>query len=394
MKTHTDRRMFLKQVALLGAAAATPCWLGDPSAQAAIRLPQRVGGPRLKPALNAYSFSKLLNSRAKGGDGVTLTQLVDFCAVNGFEGLDATGYFFPGYPRVPPDEFVNDFKRRAFDMGIGISGTGVRNQFTTADKAVRQESVEHVKQWVAVAARLGAPVLRVFADTQMKSQTWQTVAPGCTRDEVEAWIADCVRECAEHGKKFGVIIGVQNHGDFLKTSADHLSLIRRVDSEWCGPIVDTGYYKTDDPYADMAAVAPYAVNWQVKQSPVSAGSDVRTDLKRLLTLVRLANYRGYLPIETLSAPGVEYNPFDVAPKFLAELRQAVADTESVQPAAEASGPTTTSAAAPSAPAATPPTDTTPGVGPTDPKSAPAAPADARPRRKPPNKNKNNPPPVN
>ncbi|HEY3788130.1 MAG TPA: hypothetical protein VGL71_04705, partial [Urbifossiella sp.] len=116
---------------------------------------------------------------------------------------------------------------------------------------------------------------------------------------------------------------------FLKTCDDHLSLIRRVDSEWCGPIVDTGYYKTEDPYKDMAAVAPYAVNWQIKESPFGVTSDVRTDLIRLLTLIRQAGYRGYLPIETLSAPGQDYNPFEIVPKFLDELRQAVAATTSV-----------------------------------------------------------------
>ena len=161
---------------------------------------------------------------------MSLLQLVDFCAQHGFEGIDPTGYFFPGYPDVPDDAYVNTLKRRAADAGLGISGTGVRNNFTTADKAVRAAAVQHIKQWVEVAARLGAPVLRVFADTQMRAQTWETVSGGDTRSQVEAWIADNLRECAEHGKKFGVIIGVQNHGDFLKTSADHLSLIKRVDS--------------------------------------------------------------------------------------------------------------------------------------------------------------------
>ena len=74
------------------------------------------------------------------------------------------------------------------------------------------------------------------------------VARGCTRDEVEGVDRRPPANVAEHGKKFGVIIGVQNHGDFLKTSDEHLSLISRVDSPWCGPIVDTGYYKSDDPY--------------------------------------------------------------------------------------------------------------------------------------------------
>lgn len=284
----------------------------------------------LKTSLNAYSFSKMLTDHNKDETtGLSLFQLLEFCGQHGFEGIDPTGYFFPGYPKVPADEYVSRFKLRAFNLGIGISGTGVRNNLTTADKAIRAASVQHIKEWVEVAARLGAPVLRVFADTQMKSQTWQTVAPGCTRDQVEEWIADDVRECAEHGKKFGVIIGVQNHGDFLKSSGEHLSLIRRVGSEWCGPIVDTGYYRSDDPYRDIAAVAPYAVNWQIKESPIAAGSEIRTDLKKLMTIVRQSGYRGYLPIETLSSAGREYDPYRVVPPFLAELRQAFEATASI-----------------------------------------------------------------
>ena len=30
-------------------------------------------------------------------------------------------------------------------------------------------------------------------------------------------MADCLRECAEHGEEFGVIVAVQNHGDFIST---------------------------------------------------------------------------------------------------------------------------------------------------------------------------------
>jgi sugar phosphate isomerase/epimerase len=126
--------------------------------------------------------------------------------------------------------------------------------------------VRHIKDWVEVAARLGAPVIRVFADTQMRSQTWETVAKGYTRDQVQEWIAAALRECADHGKKYGVRIGVQNHGDFLKTGRELLGLVKAVGSDWCGPIVDTGYFKTSDPYADIALVAPHALNWQIKQS--------------------------------------------------------------------------------------------------------------------------------
>jgi sugar phosphate isomerase/epimerase len=281
----------------------------------------------LKVSLNAYSFNKLLNDAIRGrGEGVTLMQLLDFAAKNKFDGFDATGYYFPDYPKVPPDSYIDGLKKKAADLGLGISGTGVRNNFTTADKAVRQQGVDHIKQFVEVAARLGAPVIRVFADTQMRAENWESVSKGASRAEVQDWIAANLRECAEHGKKYKVKIGVQNHGDFLKTGQELLALVKAVGSEWCGPIVDTGYFKTPDPYADIALVAPTAVNWQVKQSPLGEDSEVPTDLVKLVKIVRNSGYTGYLPIETLSPRGKPYDPCTVVPAFLKQLRDAIAQT--------------------------------------------------------------------
>src|SRR5438309_5476816 len=223
-----NRRSFLETAGLAGLSSAI-----------GLAQKRRV----LKVALNAYSFNKLLNDSIKGrGPGVTLVQVLEFAARNKFEGFDPTGYFFPGYPAVPSDAYVDNFKKRAADLGIGISGTGVRNNFTTSDKSIRDAGVRHIKEWVEVVARLGAPVIRVFADTQMRAENWESVSKGATRAQVQAWIAAALRECADQGKKFKVKIGVQNHGDFLKTGAEQLALIKAVGSEWCGPIVDTGYY--------------------------------------------------------------------------------------------------------------------------------------------------------
>lgn len=282
---------------------------------------------KLKPGLNAYSFNKLLNDAIRQrGPGITLDGVLDFAAKNKFAAFDPTGYFFPGYPKVPADAYVDGLKKHAADLGIALSGTGVRNNFTTADKDVRAAGVQHIKEWVEVAARLGVPVIRVFADTQMKAETWQSVSNGAKRSDVLDWISGDLRECAEQGKKYRVKIGVQNHGDFLQTGAQLLELVKAVGSEWCGPIVDTGYFKTPDPYVDIALVAPHAVNWQVKQSVFGEDSEIPTDLIRLLKIVRKSGYQGYLPIETLSPQGKPYDPFAVVPAFLAQLREAIAKT--------------------------------------------------------------------
>jgi sugar phosphate isomerase/epimerase len=333
MSNRFNRRGFIKSASLLPLSAAGVS-LGVSTANAIDPI-KRAGGSALKVSCNAYSFAKLLNSQLQGrGAGISLFDLAEFCAKQNFDGIDVTGYYFPGYekngPGVPTDKYIFELKRRAFDLGLGISGTGVGNNFTVADKSARALDVQRIKNWAEVAGKLGAPVLRVFADTQMRAQTWQTVSKGATRDQVEEWIAADIRGCADHAAKFGVIIGVQNHGDFLKTADDLISLLKRIDSPWCGAIVDTGYFKAADPYVEMAKAAPYAVNWQIKQSPlgVEAEEASPTDLKRLLRVVRESGYRGYLPIETLSprGGGGDYDPFKVVPKFLAQLRDAISQT--------------------------------------------------------------------
>src|SRR3954453_10386185 len=213
MTVKPTRREFLSRAAVLPVCGAV---LGPALARVALAAsdgPAAHSGPAgLKVSINAYSFSKLLNDNLKGrGPGTTLIQVLEFAAKCKSDGFDPTGYFFPNYPERPTDAYVKQLKTRAADLGIGISGTGVRNNFTTADKAVRAEGVKHIKEFVEVAAQLGAPVIRVFADTQMKSKTWHDVAPGAAYEQVQEWIANDVRECAEHGKKFGVKIGVQNH---------------------------------------------------------------------------------------------------------------------------------------------------------------------------------------
>lgn len=312
MNMDWNRRDFLKSASLAALSAAT-------GAAAKTEV--------LKTGLNAYSFNKMLNDVIrKRGPGITLDGVLDFAAKCKFDAFDPTGYFFPGYPKVPEDAYVDHLKKHAADLGITLSGTGVRNNFTTADKEVRTTGVNHIKEWVEVAARLGVPVIRVFADTQMKAQTWHTVSNGASRADVLDWISAALRECADQGKKYKVKIGVQNHGDFLQTADELLELVKNVGSEWCGPIVDTGYFKTPDPYVDIEKVAPHAVNWQVKQSVFGEDSEVKTDMIRLLKIVRKSGYKGFLPIETLSPQGKPYDPYTVVPAFREELVEAIRKT--------------------------------------------------------------------
>jgi len=327
--TANSRRTFLKQAALLPLVAA-----GLPlvTATAAVTPIKRVGGSHLKTSLNAYSFLELLNANLKDpSKGVDLFQVCDYCAQQNFDAVDVTGYFFPGYPNAPKDEYIYRLKRHAFNLGLAISGTGVRNDFTAADKAIRAKGVQRIKTWIEAAAKLGAPVIRAFADSQPPFKNWQQAAGNAKREDVEGWLADSLRECAEHGKKFGVIVVVQNHGDFISTGEEHISLLKRVDHEYCTAMVDTGKYNTPDPYVDIAMVTPYAVTWQIKELIGTPGDSPKVDLLKLVTIIRRAGYRGYLPIETLASGRKNYDSFAEVTKMLGQLQEAIAVTESIAP---------------------------------------------------------------
>lgn len=241
---------------------------------------------RLKTSLNAFSFNKPLLDGS-----MTVFDLLQFCADTGFDGVDITGYYLKGYPSVPDDEYLYKVKRMAFKLGVEISGTGVRNDFTIADNSKRTQEVELVKRWIEVAAKLGAPVIRVFAGNQKNE--------GITREKVTEWMLEDIRKCVEYGKQHGVIIGLQNHNDFIQTAGQVTAMIDAVNSEWLGLILDTGSYRVNDPYEEIEKSVRYAVNWQIKENVFLNGREVETDMPRLMEIIKRSGYNGYLPIETL-----------------------------------------------------------------------------------------------
>ncbi len=255
----------------------------------------------LKLSLNAYSFNQSLVNGS-----MTLDDLLQFCSDNGISGADLTGYYFPGYPAVPPDDYIYHIKQHAFRLGVGISGTGVRNDFTEPDAEKRKVSVQLVKKWIECASKLGAPVIRIFAGTQNPS--------GFTWDQVAEWMIKDIAECVDYGKKYGVVVGLQNHNDFIKTADDVKKIFAKYNSDWFGLILDTGSYRSGDPYAQIQETIRFAVNWQLKENIFVNGSEQPADIEKILGIIKASKYRGYVPIETLG-------PGDPKQKILAFLQK-------------------------------------------------------------------------
>jgi sugar phosphate isomerase/epimerase len=282
----SKRRAFLKSIAIVPALASARISPGG-----AWPLEGEMNDPAeanrgVKLSLNAYSFNdQLLNGN------MTLEDMLRFCAEQGLVAADLTGYYFAGYPNVPPDEYLYNVKRTAFRLGVEISGTGVRNDFTHADPAKRRESVQLVKNWIDAAEKLGAQTIRIFSGNKNPE--------GYSRQQVLDWMYTDIRECIEYGKSHGVVIALQNHNDFIKTSAETIEIMEALRSDWFGLMLDIGSFRAANPYDEIARTIKYAITWQVKEKVFVDGKEVDVDTDKLAAIIRQSGYRGYLPVEAL-----------------------------------------------------------------------------------------------
>jgi len=267
----------------------------------------RLPGTRLRIGLNAYSFNRPLMAGT-----MNLDQVIDYCARQEIDGLDATGYYFPGYPNVPDDDFLYRLKKRAFTNGVTITGTGVRNDFALVDASSRRGHIQLVKDWVDAAAKMGASVVRVFSGREMPKDH--------TREKVLSWMIPAFQECAEYGRRKGVIVGLQHHDDFLKTADQTIDVVRAVNSDWFSVILDVGSLRQGDPYEEIAKLVPYACTWQIKEHVWYGTKSAPIDLAKLKQVIERTGYRGFTPIEALG-PG---DPQEVVTNFLRQVRKAFA----------------------------------------------------------------------
>jgi sugar phosphate isomerase/epimerase len=294
-----DRRRFVQGLGALAVGTR-----GERPRAATAGIEGRAAGTGARISLNAYSFNVPLRAGTLSVDDV-----LAFCARHGIGALDLTGYYIKGYPTVPDDAELFRIKRRAFVNGVALSGTGVRNDFTLPDETARREQVQLVESWIVAAQKLGAPTLRVFAGAPMSG-------PG--REAAFLRVVEGLRRCADFGRDHGVVIAIQNHDDFLKTAEQTIEVVEAVASDWFGVTLDVGSLRsTDDPYAEIKRLTPYAVSWQLKELVGRTDKPQPIDLARIKAIVDEVGYRGVLQIETLG----EGDPVAKVEKYLAEVRK-------------------------------------------------------------------------
>ncbi len=295
----TNRRHFL--TTSLGALGAT--------ALPAIEPIKRPGPSKMDLGVAAYGFRDYFEwnrdkkNNPKGDKApLSILDFVNWCADNGVPGAELTAYFFP------PDTdaaYCEKVRALADKRGVKITGSAIGNTYTYPAGAQRDEQLAYTRKWVDFCAILGAPHIRVFAGTAPKGVSLDDAVKNC----IETY-----QMALDYAATKKIYLGIENHGGIVAEPEQLIAIIRAAKSEYAGINFDSGNFHTEDPYADLAKIAPYTVNVQLKVDIKRKGEkdNEPSDIPRVIKILRDVNYSGWFTLEYERSD----DPFVEIPKFV------------------------------------------------------------------------------
>jgi sugar phosphate isomerase/epimerase len=290
---------------LLGIAASALMLSSVNRRAAAIDPFERLRPAHMKLSLAAYSLRKYLQPRDDETQKMDLFDFVDFCAEQGLPGAELTSYYFPN---EITDEYLFELKRHCHLRGVSISGGAIRNDFCSLDEEKVRRDMEHTKMWVDHYAKLGAPVIRIFAGNAN------------TEEPLSTTLTRCAKRCEEacrYAAGRGVMLALENHGGVTAEASGLLEIVKQVESNAFGVNFDSGNFRSSgDPYAELAQIAPYAINAQVKTEISPQGNKQEADLGRIVNVLRESGYSGWVALEYEASE----EPLEAIPKYVEQLR--------------------------------------------------------------------------
>ena len=258
----------------------------------------------LKLGLAAISYHKALDLAKPT---MTLFEFIDLAATFPIDAVELTSYYWA----ETTAEYAKKLLVHAKKHELPISGVPVRNEFTLVDDTKRKAEIAHVKKWLGLAAAAEAKTVRIFAGK---------VAKGDNTEAARKRVVEAIEECCTVAEKLGVLVALENHGGLTETSDDIIAIAKAVQSKAFGLNVDTGNFKTKDPYADIAKIVPYGVVCQVKSESFPAGKPTEeADLKKVVEILKDGKFQGYVVLEYEAKEDSK----TAVPRYVKELRKLI-----------------------------------------------------------------------
>ncbi|GAB3567210.1 sugar phosphate isomerase/epimerase [Spirosoma luteolum] len=248
--------------------------------------------------------------------------------------LRETGFDFVempiGEPVVTPEVLAKWHRlgQQARELGLGVQTCSILPpdcNLLSADPAVRQAGVAHLKGAIDCSAAAGSAILMgplyagfcLFTGKPATQQEWD-------------WSVVAMREVAAYAEEKGVVLAIEYLNRFetyLLTCADELRrYIEAVDHPACRAAFDTFHANIEEKSMAQAiqTLAPYLVHVQLSENDRSTPGSGQVDFGQALSALHGIGYEGPIAIEAfgpnppeLAAATHIFRPMFASPEQLA-----------------------------------------------------------------------------
>lgn len=187
--------------------------------------------------------------------------ILDFAAKHGFGSIELRGLqsamdlterveFGPGR--------IEQSKKELADRGLRVSCLGSSARMHETEAEVRQAQLAEAHRFIDLAAKLGAPYVRVFGDKLDETR----------REQVLGHVSSGLRELGSYAGDRGVVVVIESHGDFVQ-SATLKELLERTGSPHVALLWDAHHTFAagkEEPEVTIAQLGRYIRHTHLKDS--------------------------------------------------------------------------------------------------------------------------------
>ncbi len=235
-------------------------------------------GP-MYPGLALTPGERTPNNRF-GAGSLTLLDFPGAARAAGIDQLDVCHFHFP----CTDDAYLRAFHDRMDAVGVRLLTLLVdEGDVSAADPVPRERDLARTREWIDIAARLGARYVRVPAGEQ-------EVGPD---DDAVRHSAEGLSALARYAKGWSVGLLTENWRPLAMSHDSLLAILDAADGT-VGLVADFGNYKGPEKYGVLRAILPRAttIHAHAMAAWVQPGMTDGGDLRRCLDLARAAGFAG------------------------------------------------------------------------------------------------------
>jgi sugar phosphate isomerase/epimerase len=235
-------------------------------------------GP-MYPGLDLTPGERELDDRF-GPGALTLREFPDAARAAGIDSLDICHFHFPRTDRA----YLREFRDRMAAADVRLLTLLIdEGDISAADPSVRERDLVRIREWIDIAALLGARYARVVAGEREADPDGAAIR--CSAEGLSA--------LARHAHSRSVGLLTENWRA-LSMSSDDLLAILDATGGAVGLCADFGNYKGADKYQALAAILPRATTIHAHATAAWVRPDATDtgDLRRCLDLAQAAGFAG------------------------------------------------------------------------------------------------------